>query len=544
MNKKLKIGLLIDDIKIPAWMFRLLELLVNDGGVNVSLIICNQTEKPIDKSFKHYFYRLYTKLDNQIFKTYPDAFEDKNINNVIDSDYLKLTPLIINDKLIIENGDIEIIRKYNLDIILRFGFENLKGEILNIPNYGVWSYFYSDIKINKSLPNGFWEIVNNEAEIGITLQVEKNEPEENLIIAKSFSGIDKLSVNRGLNWYFWKAASILPRHIKRLNKIGEKEFFENIYNTNTHPSFYFKSIKKIPSNTTVLKKVLKLNYLRFKNIFKHFFYKDQWILFYRINESKKLSTSFNEFSKLIPPKDRLWADPHVIRRDGNYYIFIEELIYSEGKGFISVIEMDNDGNYKAPVEVLKADYHLSFPFIIEDGGEMYMIPETEKNNRIELYKCIGFPFKWRFEKVLMNNIRAVDTVIVKKDKKYWMFTNLVITNGASLNDELHIFYSDKLVTDNWVSHPENPVVSDVKKARNAGRFFKHNNNLYRPSQNCSHHYGYGMQINHVVELNENNYKEVTVDQINPDWDTKIISTHSISHYDNLTVIDAEYKRRK
>ena len=46
------------------------------------------------------------------------------------------------------------------------------------------------------------------------------------------------------------------------------------------------------------------------------------------------------------------------------------------------------------------------------------------------------------------------------------------------------------------------------------------------------------------ELNEENYKEQLIDSIYPNWDKNIRSTHTIGSVENLTVIDAEIKRRK
>ena len=148
------------------------------------------------------------------------------------------------------------------------------------------------------------------------------------------------------------------------------------------------------------------------------------------------------------------------------------------------------------------------------------------------------------EKVLIDKISAVDTVIIYLNDKYWLFTNVVKNNGASPNDELFLYWSDDLVSNNWVSHPENPIVSDVKKARMAGGLFSYHGNLYRPSQNCSKHYGYGMQLNQVLEINENIYKEQTVNSIYPNWDKNVKSTHSLSYIQNLTIIDACFKVKK
>lgn len=66
-----------------------------------------------------------------------------------------------------------------------------------------------------------------------------------------------------------------------------------------------------------------------------------------------MSTPFYMFKEIIPPKDRFWADPHVIQADGHYYVFVEEYIYRTRRAHISVIEMDEQGNCQEPIRVLE-----------------------------------------------------------------------------------------------------------------------------------------------------------------------------------------------
>jgi hypothetical protein len=270
---------------------------------------------------------------------------------------------------------------------------------------------------------------------------------------------------------------------------------------------------------------------------------EQWILLYKLNEDNQMSTSFFEFKKILPPKDRFWADPFVLQKDDKYFVFIEELLYARDKGHISVMTIDNTGICSPPVKVLETNYHLSYPFLIEDKGEIFMVPETAENKTIELYKCIDFPHKWRFERMLMKNITAVDSTILFHNGKYWLFANVITNKGAS-SDELFLFFSDTLLNDKWMSHPLNPVVSDVRQSRPAGKPFVFNNKLYRPSQNCSVRYGFGMKINQIIELSETKYKEIVVDSILPAWDKKIIATHTLNSIGKLTVIDGLMVRKR
>lgn len=247
---------------------------------------------------------------------------------------------------------------------------------------------------------------------------------------------------------------------------------------------------------------------------------------------------------MLPPKDRFWADPHVICREGRYYIFIEEFVFETRKGHISVIIMDKNGGYQEPVKVIEMPYHMSYPFIFESDGSLYMIPETFENRTIQLFRCTQFPYKWEWQMNLMEGIIAVDTTLARHNGKWWMFTNVAELPGVSAWDELFIFYSQELCSKEWIPHPQNPVISDVRRSRPAGNLFERNGRLYRPSQNSSGRYGYGFNMNEVLVLDENRYEERIVSRVKPNWSKDIVATHTFNHVGNLTVIDAQIRRWK
>lgn len=58
----------------------------------------------------------------------------------------------------------------NVDVVVRFGFGMIKGRILRTPKHGVLSYHPGDIRKYRGQPSGFWEFLNDEGEIGVTVQ--------------------------------------------------------------------------------------------------------------------------------------------------------------------------------------------------------------------------------------------------------------------------------------------------------------------------------------------------------------------------------------
>jgi hypothetical protein len=116
--------------------------------------------------------------------------------------------------------------------------------------------------------------------------------------------------------------------------------------------------------------------------------------------------------------------------------------------------------------------------------------------------------------------------------------------GASYSDELFLFSAESPLSDRWTPHPRNPVVSDARKARPAGRVLEQEGKLFRVSQNCSRGYGYGMNIHEIVTLDEKEYEERDIQSLEPKWDPAVTAMHTLSHAGGLTVIDAKFRRRR
>jgi hypothetical protein len=334
------------------------------------------------------------------------------------------------------------------------------------------------------------------------------------------------------------------RNLKNLHKKGGDLFMREVMDKNNVPMMYYNRLFVAPKNKETLVSLIRIYLGILKGHIQRLFFFNQWVLMYNFEKKNQLSKSFFRFKRINPPKDRFWADPFVLERNAKHYIFFEELIYKNGRGNISVIELDEKGNYSEPQLVLEKEYHLSYPFIIEDKGDLWMIPETAENNQIELYKCEEFPLKWNLEKVLLENVVAVDSTILLHNGVYWLFCNVRENEGASTSNELFLYYADSLVTSKWTAHTQNPIVSDVRYSRPAGKIFEYNGNLIRPSQNCAKHYGHGMQLQLIKTLTKENYQEVNLQSIYPNWSKDIQSTHTLNHSGKLTVIDALIKRRK
>ena len=434
------------------------------------------------------------------------------------------------------------IRERNVDVLIRIGFRILRGGVLTVAKYGIWSFHHGDNHLNRGGPPGFWESLEAWPETGSILQILTEDVDNGKVLYRSFSCTNSNSVTDNKSNYYAKSLAFIPRKLQELWRIGESAFFARVEVQNADPAIYSRRLYRKPSNAEYAKLIARKLVARSAAIVRSRLYIDQWILLFDFRDT--FSSSLWRYKRLTPPKDRFWADPHVICANDRYFIFIEEWLLKAGKGHIAVIEIDAAGNYKAPVPIIERSYHMSYPFVFEYEGAYYMVPETATNSTVQLFKCVEFPHKWEFQYNLMESVKVYDATLVCRGGKWWLFGNMVENAGASSWDELFVFCADSPLSTDWTPHAANPVISDCKSARPAGRFFENNGRLYRPSQNSSVRYGYGFNLARVVALDSAVYSEEIVSEVEPKWAIDLLATHSFSMAGKLHVIDAQMRRAR
>ncbi|SFU96543.1 glucosamine inositolphosphorylceramide transferase family protein [Xenorhabdus koppenhoeferi] len=266
-----------------------------------------------------------------------------------------------------------------------------------------------------------------------------------------------------------------------------------------------------------------------KNLITKFFMPNQWIIAYR-------KSGNSNWIKLKYKKNELMADPFIYYYDNKYYVFYEALNYNVNRGYIAVGELDTNKNKLINVKtIIDESYHLSFPYIFKINDELYIIPESSENNTIDLYKCIEFPHRWNKVKTLIDNIQAVDTILVEKEGIWYLFTSEKVP-GASYGDELSIFTTEDPLTLPFKKISDIPFVNDISLARNAGAIYMDKmGGVYRVSQDCSRRYGYKVNIMKINELSRNVYCEELVSKL--DLPKNAIAMHTYNTSNGIEITD-------
>ena len=552
MKTKLKAGIIVDGYSIEAWKFKVISRIINSYYGEVSLIIVNDSKSfqlmkhkpPRDSFIIQWLQKLTTKPSKDVepYDLGKDAsglLKDIPVIEINNSEDFK------GDK--IGEEEIRCIRGYGLDVILNFGYCDLKWNKINLSKYGVWT-FKSDSRLHKSdITSDYWEMAKKTPAARSVMELVGFGYEENTIFYISWESVFPFSLEVNRNKVFWRAALFIPRIMEGVYNNGE-DYLNNLivkFNLDNSPdnksSIYPSSFRRQITNFFCFTGLI------FRQVYKNIFFTngENWKLFYMIENENLFSTLFQQFRKINSPRNILWADPFVVKRNERFYIFVEELIIGTNKAHISVLEIDINGNLLKSNRIIERPYHMSYPFVFELDNTYYMIPETSGNKTIELYRCNNFPYKWDFVKTIMNNVNTVDTTLFNYNGKWWLFTSIDKTENISGYDtELFLFFAKDIFSDNWESHPLNPIISDVRTARPAGNIFIREGKIFRPSQDCSGRYGRALNLNQIMTLTETDYKEVMVKKYEPVWNRNLKGIHTFNFDNGMTLIDGYSFQRK
>jgi hypothetical protein len=232
----------------------------------------------------------------------------------------------------------------------------------------------------------------------------------------------------------------------------------------------------------------------------------------------------------------VYADPFLFEHDGRHHLFCEEVPAGAARGVISHTELRADDRpAAAPVPVLEAPHHLSYPFVFRHDGGVWMLPETSAARRVELYRATAFPHAWERAAVLLDDVDATDPTLLEHDGRLWLFAG-VAQPGASSLDELHLWWAERLEGP-WHPHPRNPVVSDVRCARPAGPVQRWDGRLVRPGQDGSRRYGGAISFRAIETLTPGDYAERDLGRLDPAGLRDARATHHYSADSRFEAVD-------
>lgn len=509
----IRIGVVIAPGPQPKWVRNVLHEIRQAEFAQLAMVIRSTSAGAPPSPSSTRLFRLWRKWDDWYFGT------TASLGETGDVDSEAVATIHVSDRL--QAHHMRDVQAANLDVIVQLGDDVAHAELTCAARYGLWHYPGDQVETTDLAK----VMIKGEGTFVTSLQVTL--PSGRRLMDRAVAHLRKESMCRNQQTAALLKVKILMRRLKLLYQYGPA-----CLPPEPHPPLESPQVDEGLSATRFLRRWAASAVLtRIEN---HVLL-EQWFVAFR-NRRGVVPFDMSGFHVIRAPADRFYADPFVISKNGHSYIFFEECRFGSQRGVISCMEVDEAGNHGSPVPVLEMSYHVSYPYLFTWQGETYLIPETCEAKRVEAYRALEFPYRWVREKVLMEDVIAVDPSLVEHDGRVWLFASGMSTRSWAANEELFLFSSDSLFGE-WHSHPENPIVCDVRRARPAGQLFYAGGALIRPSQDCGSTYGYATVLNRVDVLAGSKYQEEPIATITPDWQPGNVGTHTFNQNELFQVVD-------
>lgn len=424
----------------------------------------------------------------------------------------------------------EVLTTLNLDVVLCFGHEVPGTDVITAARHGAWSIEPTNDTIARGGPAGFWEVADRREFTGA--QLRQHRPDGTSAVVRRASYVTVRS-----SWNETRRRASAKSILLVLDALEELATFGQLHPiADSRPLRVFdRAVKGNPGPLAVARMIGLTASTTLRSAIDHRRRPGRWRIL--VNWGAIEGRSLSEMIELVAPPGRYWADPFVVTRDGRTLLFFEDLDLTTGRGRISTTELTRDGH--GPVDVvMEPDHHLSYPFLVTVGDDLYMIPESCEAREVALWRCVESPAEWHKVRVLLPGLSAVDTSVIYRDERWWIFTSIDRSGFGDHADELHLFWTDDLLNGALVAHPRNPIVADPRIARMAGSFITASDGtLYRPAQVGGWHYGVSLKFMRVDRLDAEGYTETLVESVGPNWSRHREGIHHACSTPDVTVFD-------
>lgn len=541
----LKIGILIREFgDLSNWQLRIIQAILNEPTLELTLVIQEaKNQKGINRNS---FSRAFSKISlSQIVLSLQISIEKKVFFKEVYSvdkesliHNLQLLPIIKLGQRNMTRPDVlgpktmELIQEQDLDLLINLGFYHVPLDLIKLAKNGIWDFLYADFSSVQQGPVGFSEVLHKKPSIGFTLLKRTADMQVEIVdhafFNRAWSMVETARTARE------GSVSVLLKNLKQLQK-GHRLDVNSLVVPKSKRLGLYQTLKYITQF------YMHLSGKIFQKVAQRFWGQrhECWSIF--MGKGFFMESSLSNIKPLEMPKDEFWADPFLFKYGETDYVFFENYSYKSKRGKISCGKVRNQELIEL-IDVLDFDYHLSFPFIFEEDGEIFLMPETCENKRLEIYRAVDFPSKWELFTTAFEGEMLADAFFFDDaQNQKWLFVNKQAAETSPMNSELYIYKMGSIRLENLQPHAQNPVIIDARVARNAGSIFEYKNEFYRPSQrNTDGVYGRALNINRIEKLTIDEYKEENIRICEPDFDKNLVAMHHLHQNNDLYVFDAAY----
>jgi hypothetical protein len=476
--------------RLAAWQARCIEKLVASGHARPVLLVRDTSAASHGARTGPLLYRLYAERWVR-----PRC---RSLQEVDATDVMQAVD-IIDCAGTFEPGHIARIRDHRLDFILKFGFDDV-GRILDAARYGVWAYDHDQ----PDLPH-FWQLARGAATTDVILR-RLTGPGRGVVLFRGSFGTCRASWVNNVDRACTGGASFCVRVCGEIAAGGAASLFAGP--ESSPPD------EPAPDGQDFLRFAVRSGSHLARKLAELLLHVEVWNVGVtrdspeRILERGRIDADSVTWCVPRGP-DHFMADPFAFE-DGCERILFEEFGAS-AKGRICSIPLSDLNRPIEPRVEFEHSYHMSYPCLFRDGGELYCVPETYQSRRICLYRRTVD--HWRLERTLLEGRPFVDPTLFEHQGRYWLFFTLQ-DDGAYGNQTLHACHAETL-SSRWLPHALDPLKSDIGSSRPAGSPLLIGGQLYRPAQDCSETYGGALVLNRITRLTPTEFEEQPAARIAP-----------------------------
>ncbi len=245
----LRVGVLCDSTVLPAWQAACLEALATTGCAELELVVVNGKKTSWSEEVRRvYEYRHHLLLHPYWHRvSRPTAIDTSDW-----TERLKAIPQLTcrttkkgRFSEYFASSDVAAIEGFRLDIIIRFGFGIIRGDILRSSRFGVWSFHHGDESRYRGVMPCFWELYHREEFIGAILQRLTDKLDGGVVLRKALFRRSGMSLGRNVDRVYF-GSTRWPAEVCQDISAGKADYL------NGAPATMLGPIFPLPSNRDTL----------------------------------------------------------------------------------------------------------------------------------------------------------------------------------------------------------------------------------------------------------------------------------------------------
>jgi hypothetical protein len=527
-SKPLRVGIILDSWVLARWCDEVIEDIVASNFANIELLIFNGMAKremeavpPAESRWRAFcrilrtpqlrrklLYSLYDRRDAATIPSDISPFVPTSCEQLLSGvPQIVVEPTFETFVHRLTPEDVLRIDSFRLDVILRFGFNVLRGPVLKTARFGVWSFHHGDNTYIRGGPACFWEMRERQPFTGAILQVLDDSIDAGLVLCKGRFGTEGgNSVNRNRVAPYWGSSHFVIQKLWETHQHGWDWVKDRAIVA--EPYLGRKRMYKLPTNLEMATWITTTLPARmWGGAWGRTMRRDPSVALRNVPTlvAAGVAPELDAFNPVAAPRNHLYSHPCLFASSGRTWLFVNDLDTTLGQTNVACAEINSQGMPETfhPVAVPPG---RTSPQIFESESQTWMIPSAVNEEAVELYRAVRFPYEWIFERVLFRG-RVADTQVWHDGARWWFFPTYEAKRAPT---SALMLYSANTLTDCWEYHPANPISLDAQVARGAGAIFRAEHRLVRPALNETPAHRARLVFREIEVLTRLEYRERTI----------------------------------